>query len=89
VSAVTGMVASVYECNPGSKTKFEYNVSFSNSLHHDTLNVCKSPPLNSDLHDTVIDIISKETETLVGGFGVPIKTETKYYLISRIISKYV
>jgi hypothetical protein len=41
------------------------------------LNVCKSPPLNSDLHDTVMDNISQEAETFVGGSGVPITTEQK------------
>jgi hypothetical protein len=69
------MVVSVYLCNPGSKTESEYAVSFSNSFHHSTLNVCKSPPLNSDLHDTVIDDISQEAEAFVGGSGVPITTE--------------
>jgi hypothetical protein len=40
VSAVTEMVVSVYLCNPGSKTKSEYAVSFTNSFRHNTLNVC-------------------------------------------------
>ena len=82
---MTGMVVSVYSWNPGSKTKSEYAFSFSNSFHHNTLNVCKSPPLNSDLHDTVIDNISQEVETFVGGSGVPITTEQKQYLVSRFI----
>jgi predicted HAD superfamily hydrolase len=72
---VTGIVASVYLCKPGSKAKTEYTVSFSNAFHHNTLNVCKSPPLNSDRHDTVIDNTSQETKTFVGGSGVPITTE--------------
>ena len=76
MSAVTRMIALVYSCNPGSKIKFEYAFSFSNSFHYNTLNVCKSPPLNSDLHDTVIDNISQEAETFVGGSGVPITTES-------------
>jgi hypothetical protein len=60
---------------PGSKTKSEYAVSFTNSFRHNTLNVCKSPPLNSDLHNTVIDNISQEAETFVGGSGFPIAIE--------------
>jgi hypothetical protein len=85
VSDVTGMVASVYSCNPGSTIKSEYAVLFLESFHHNTLNVCKSPPLNSDLHETVIDNLSQEAETFVGGSGVPITTATEHYLISRLI----
>ena len=85
MSAVAGMVALVYSCKPRSTTKSEYAVSFSNSFHHNTLNVCISPPLNADLHDTIIDNVSQEADIFVGGSGVPITTEAKYYLISRLI----